>query len=238
MGKPNRVEIVGKLAALFQARGYTGAGMAEISATTGLGRGSLYHLFPDGKAQMMREVLVAVEHDFQAAVVTPLEAGDVTGMFTGILAFFDHGEKQSIWGKLVHDAAARDFAPEVQAHFNTWRAALTKALLSLGVDRGLAASLSERTLSGVEGTLTLAAGFDDAGALSRGLRTMSAEVTNAISAASGSAGKSSHTRKSVAKPAAKPARKPAAKSAAKPASRTSRKTAAAKPAAKKANKAK
>ncbi|STY98406.1 TetR/AcrR family transcriptional regulator [Mobiluncus holmesii] len=99
MGKPNRVEIVGKLAALFQAHGYTGAGMAEISATTGLGRGSLYHLFPDGKAQMMREVLVAVEHDFQAAVVAPLEAGDVTGMFTGILAFFDHGEKQEHLGQ-------------------------------------------------------------------------------------------------------------------------------------------
>lgn len=215
MGKPNRVEIVGKLAALFQARGYTGAGMAEISATTGLGRGSLYHLFPDGKAQMMREVLAAVEHDFQAAVVAPLESADVAGMFAGILTFFDHGEKQSIWGKLVHDAAARDFAPEVQEHFNTWRAALTKALLSLGVDRGLAASLSERTLSGVEGTLTLAAGFDDAGALSRGLRTMSAEVTNAISAASGSTGKSSGTKKPAAKPASRTPRKTAAKKASK-----------------------
>lgn len=215
MGKPNRVEIVGKLAALFQARGYTGAGMAEISATTGLGRGSLYHLFPDGKAQMMREVLAAVEQDFQAAVVAPLESADVAGMFAGILAFFDHGEKQSLWGKLVHDAAAHDFAPEVQEHFNTWRAALTKALLSLGVDRGLAASLSERTLSGIEGTLTLAAGFDDAGALSRGLRTMSAEVTNAISAAGGSTGKSSGTKKPAAKPASRTPKKSAAKKASK-----------------------
>lgn len=211
MGKPNRVEIVGKLAALFQARGYTGAGMAEISATTGLGRGSLYHLFPDGKAQMMREVLAAVEHDFQAAVVAPLESADIAGMFAGILTFFDHGEKQSIWGKLVHDAAARDFAPEVQEHFNTWRAALTKALLGLGVDRGLAASLSERTLSGVEGTLTLAAGFDDAGALSRGLRTMSAEVTNAISAAGQSAGKPARAKK----PASRTPRKTAAKKGSK-----------------------
>ncbi|WP_297722494.1 TetR/AcrR family transcriptional regulator [uncultured Mobiluncus sp.] len=215
MGKPNRVEIVGKLAALFQARGYTGAGMAEISATTGLGRGSLYHLFPDGKAQMMREVLAAVEQDFQAAVVAPLESADVAGMFAGILAFFDHGEKQSLWGKLVHDAAAHDFAPEVQEHFDTWRRALTKALLSLGVDRGLAASLSERTLSGVEGTLTLAAGFDDAGALSRGLRTMSAEVTNAISAAGGPTGKSSGTKKPAAKPASRTPKKSAAKKASK-----------------------
>ena len=192
MGKPNRVEIVGKLAALFQARGYSGAGMAEISATTGLGRGSLYHLFPEGKAQMMREVLAAVEYDFQTTVVAPLESGDIAGMFAGILAFFNHGEKKSIWGLLVNDPAGRDFASEIQDHFNTWRAALTKALLSLGVDRGLAASLSERTLSGVEGTLTLAAGFDDAGALSRGLRTMSAEITNAISDASGSTEGAAH----------------------------------------------
>ena len=202
MGKPNRVEIVGKLSNLFQAQGYTGAGMAEISATTKLGRGSLYHLFPNGKAQMMREVLAAVEADFQATVVAPLDKGDVAGMFAGLKTFFDNGEKQSIWGKLIADAAGRDFSEQTQDHYNNWRGALTKALLQAGVDRGLAASLSERTLSGVEGTLTLAAGFDDAGALSRGLRTMSSEIESAIAAA-----------KPAKKPAAKkaPAKKPAAK---------------------------
>lgn len=215
MGKPNRVEIVGKLADLFQERGYTGAGMAEISSTTGLGRGSLYHLFPQGKAQMMREVLAAVEAEFQAAVVAPLETGGVDAMFAGIKTFFRNGERQSIWGKLIQDPASSDFRAEVQDHYNTWRAALTKTLLGAGVDRGVAASLSERTLSGVEGTLTLAAGFDDAGALGRGLRTMAAEVTAAIGGAEAPAAAKKPARPAKAAKATKATGKKTAKVPAK-----------------------
>lgn len=184
LGKPNREAIVSQLAELFETQGYTGAGMSDISRVTGLGRGSLYNLFPDGKTQMMREVLAAVETEFAAAVTAPLESGDLEGMFNGLKDFFDDGSKQSLWGRLTGDPAGETFKTEVQDHYNAWRGALTKALLSAGVERGTAASLSERTISGVEGTLVLAAGFDDAGALGRGLRTMSAEVTEALAAGS------------------------------------------------------
>ncbi|WP_252865351.1 hypothetical protein [Mobiluncus mulieris] len=46
--------------------------------------------------------------------------------------------------------------------------------------RGSAASLSERTISGVEGALLLAVSLDDTGALGRGLRTMSVEISMVI----------------------------------------------------------
>lgn len=182
MGKPDRKAILAKLRQLFESQGYTGTGMAEISKATKLGRGSLYHLFPDGKGQMMREVLAAAEADFTRAVVAPLEEDNVSGMFTGLKEFFENGEKQSLWGRLIHDASARDFTDEIREHYSNWRTALTKALLNAGIERGMAASLSERTLSGVEGTLSMAAGFEDAGALSRGLRTMSSEITDAVAA--------------------------------------------------------
>lgn len=206
MGKPNRAEIVRKLARLFEAQGYTGAGMADISKETGLGRGSLYHLFPAGKTQMMREVLAFAQEEFAKTVVKPLETGDVEGMFAGLGVYFHEGEKQSLWGRLTGDPSGSVFREEVQEHYNTWRGALTKALLGAGVDRGLAASLSERTLSGVEGTLVLAAGFDDAGALSRGLRTMSSEIASAKA----KSGKASAQMPAAKAPAAKkaPAKKP------------------------------
>lgn len=182
MGKPNRVEVVAKLSALFEKLGYTGAGMNEISAAIGLGRGSLYHLFPDGKAQMMRESLAALQDEFSQSVVVPLQGdGDVTAMFENLLHFYREGERGSIWGRLILDPQGEQFKAEIQEHFNEWRGALTKALLDAGIERGRAASLSERTLSGVEGTLVLAAGFEDSGALLRGLRTMNSQLSEVIS---------------------------------------------------------
>lgn len=180
MGKPSREVVVKELTNIFEELGYTGAGMAQISAATQLGRGSLYNLFPDGKSQMMHEVLAAVEAEFHDAVIAPLEAGHIEGMFEGLLAFFRDGERPSLWGQLTLDEGGTAFHEAIRDHYMNWRGALTKAMLSAGAGRGSAASLSERTISGVEGALLLAVSLDDTGALGRGLRTMSVEISMVI----------------------------------------------------------
>lgn len=180
MGKPSREVVVKELTNIFEELGYTGAGMAQISAATQLGRGSLYNLFPDGKSQMMHEVLAAVEAEFHDAVIAPLEAGHIEGMFEGLLAFFRDGERPSLWGQLTLDEGGAAFHEAIRDHYMNWRGALTKAMLSAGAGRGSAASLSERTISGVEGALLLAVSLDDTGALGRGLRTMSVEISMVI----------------------------------------------------------
>lgn len=180
MGKPSREVVVKELTNIFEELGYTGAGMAQISAATQLGRGSLYNLFPDGKSQMMHEVLAAVEAEFHDAVIAPLEAGHIEGMFEGLLTFFRDGERPSLWGQLTLDEGGAAFHEAIRDHYMNWRGALTKAMLSAGAGRGSAASLSERTISGVEGALLLAVSLDDTGALGRGLRTMSVEISMVI----------------------------------------------------------
>lgn len=234
MGKPNREAVVKQLADLFESLGYTGAGMSQISRATGLGRGSLYHLFPDGKAQMMHEVLAAIEAEFHNAVIAPLQGDSpvagIAGMFTGLLKFYRDGERRSIWGDLTTDPGGAAFHDQIRDHFVNWRGALTKALLSAGAGRGSAASMSERTISGVEGALTLAAGLDDTGALARSLRTMSIEISLVIPKSKTSSQpapkttpKSRPTPKPAAtstpKPAAKPKATPKTKAAATPKSR-------------------
>lgn len=52
-----REELIRRLFAVFREYGFEGASLARISEGTGLGRASLYHYFPDGKAGMLREVL-------------------------------------------------------------------------------------------------------------------------------------------------------------------------------------
>lgn len=222
MGKPSREAIVKKLTEIFEELGYTGAGMAQISAATRLGRGSLYNLFPDGKSQMMHEVLAAVEAEFHDAVIAPLEAGHIEGMFEGLLAFFRDGERPSLWGQLTLDEGGAAFHEAIRNHYMNWRGALTKAMLSAGAGRGSAASLSERTISGVEGALLLAVSLDDTGALGRGLRTMSVEISMVIpknqskaqpKTAATATPKTRTTQKSVSKSRAKSSAQPAPKTA-------------------------
>lgn len=221
MGKPSREVVVKELTNIFEELGYTGAGMAQISAATQLGRGSLYNLFPDGKSQMMHEVLAAVEAEFHDAVIAPLEAGHIEGMFEGLLAFFRDGERPSLWGQLTLDEGGAAFHEAIRDHYMNWRGALTKAMLSAGAGRGSAASLSERTISGVEGALLLAVSLDDTGALGRGLRTMSVEISMVIPQ-----NQSKAQPKTKAKPKTKTATPPktAPKTAAPPKTKTAPKT--------------
>lgn len=46
----DRAELLPALTELFRAEGYAGVSLSSIEAASGLARGSLYHLFPGGRA--------------------------------------------------------------------------------------------------------------------------------------------------------------------------------------------
>ena len=48
----SKEEVLARLMATFRSDGYDGASLAELSQRTGLGKSSLYHYFPGGKAEM------------------------------------------------------------------------------------------------------------------------------------------------------------------------------------------
>ncbi len=49
--------LIGATAGLLRERGYHGAGLSEILATSGVPKGSLYHHFPGGKSQLAAQSL-------------------------------------------------------------------------------------------------------------------------------------------------------------------------------------
>ena len=53
----SREGLLETLGAVFESRGYDGATLSLLSATTGLGKASLYHHFPGGKADMAAALL-------------------------------------------------------------------------------------------------------------------------------------------------------------------------------------
>jgi TetR/AcrR family transcriptional regulator, lmrAB and yxaGH operons repressor len=63
-----RADTIAPLAEVFREHGYEGAGLALIGKATGLGKGSLYHFFPNGKEEMVRAVLGEIGQWFEDAV--------------------------------------------------------------------------------------------------------------------------------------------------------------------------
>ena len=55
--------LLDRLAETFKDVGYEGASLSVLSDATGLKKSSLYHRFPDGKAQMAQEVMAQTARD-------------------------------------------------------------------------------------------------------------------------------------------------------------------------------
>ena len=68
-----RADLLPLIAEVFRSHGYEGATLALIGKATGLGKGSLYHFFPGGKAQMAAEVLAEIDHWFEVNILRPAQ---------------------------------------------------------------------------------------------------------------------------------------------------------------------
>ncbi len=71
-----RSDLIESLRKVFHTYGYDGTSLSRIAEETGLGKGSLYHHFPGGKAEMAAIVLQAEGERFQAALDTLRQPGD------------------------------------------------------------------------------------------------------------------------------------------------------------------
>src|SRR5450830_1480933 len=163
---PQRRQLIPVLAEIFRAHGYEGASLARISEGTGLGKGSLYHLFPGGKDEMAKAVLSHIDDWFQHEVFIPLRANDdaaagIDHMFEAVNRYFLSGRKVCLVGVFALVNVRDRFAAQVKDYFVAWAAALNDALLRSGLDAGAAAGWTEEILAAIQGALVLARAIDD-----------------------------------------------------------------------------
>lgn len=176
-----RAALLPKLGEVFRTYGYEGASLTLITAATGLGKGSLYHLFPGGKAQMAKEVLVEIDSWFEREVFAPLRddadahAG-IAHMFKATDDYFRSGRRVCLVGVFALGAARDEFADAVHDYFERWREALASALRRAGHMRAEAAELSEDILAGIQGALVLVRAADDPKMFSRALSRLKRRV--------------------------------------------------------------
>jgi TetR/AcrR family transcriptional repressor of lmrAB and yxaGH operons len=176
-----RAQLLQALGEVFRAHGYEGTTLALITEATGLGKGSLYNLFPGGKAQMATEVLAEIDNWFVVHVFAPLEQTDdphraVAAMLKATDDYFRSGNRVCLVGVVALGASRDTFSRQVDDYFARWHEALTGALRRSGLNAATARRRSEDALLTIQGALVLARARNDAGIFSRTMSELKARL--------------------------------------------------------------
>jgi AcrR family transcriptional regulator len=161
----DRGAAVPALAEAFREHGFEGASLAQLSAATGLGKGSLYNFFPGGKEEMAAAVLADVDEWFTANVFRPLHAtaacdaaaasDAVDAMLDTVAAYFRSGRRVCLQGAFALGRERDAFADRIQGYFEQWVDSLGGALRALGRDEPEARAAALETVVAIQGALVL-----------------------------------------------------------------------------------
>lgn len=176
-----RGEVIAKLAEVFRAHGYEGTSLSLITEATGLGKGSLYNLFPRGKEQMAEEVLAHIDGWFERNVFAPLRddrSGEgIAQMFDAVDHYFQSGGRVCIVGVFALGAARDHFGKAVRGYFKAWEDALALALRRQGFTAAEAKQHAENIVLGIQGALVLARANDDTSVFRRAMKRLRTEAS-------------------------------------------------------------
>lgn len=171
-----REHVIAQLAEVFRAHGYEGTSLTLITQATGLGKGSLYNLFPRGKEQMAEEVLAHIDAWFEHNVFAPLR-DDKTGegvehMFEATDRYFESGGRVCLVGVFALGGARDTFGKKLRGYFKAWEEALAAALRRQGMTPAQAKDRAEEVVLGIQGALVLARANADRRVFSRALKRL------------------------------------------------------------------
>lgn len=176
-----RADVLPLLGEAFREHGFEGASLSVITKQTGLGRGSLYHFFPGGKAEMAAAVLEDIDAWFEREIFAPLFCSEedtqaaIDAMWEAVSNYFQSGQRVCLVGAFALSDTRDRFGSAVNAYFERWIEALADALRRLGHDGEHADAIAEQVVAGIQGAITLARARRDAGLFERviaGLRAM------------------------------------------------------------------
>ncbi len=172
-----RGDVIPVLAEIFREHGFAGTSLSVITDRTGLGKGSLYHFFPNGKEEMAKAILDDVAGWFEANVFAPLResedpAAGIDHMFKAVVLFFQSGRRVCLVGSFALDDTRDRFASEVQSYFAAWTGVLAATLKRSGFGAKAARETAEDVVAGIQGALVLARAQDDPAVFARAMKRL------------------------------------------------------------------
>ena len=162
MSTDSRASMVRSAASLIRSRGVSATSLSDVLADSGAPRGSIYHHFPDGKAQLAEDAIRWTSE----RLLAHLRAGAPTGPSVVLERFI------AIWRQVVVTSGATagcvvagvaiDTGPEetalmevVRATFRSWATVLAEELEVVGVPSARARPIALATIAAMEGALIL-----------------------------------------------------------------------------------
>ncbi|WP_115788580.1 TetR/AcrR family transcriptional regulator [Arthrobacter silvisoli] len=161
-----RPDAVRALAGVFRRRGFESSSLSVIQQEAGIGRGSLYHFFPNGKKDMARAVLDQVRAWFEDEVFAPLRAATdaveaVSAMTKAVADYFVSRENVCLFAAMTLGEEKETFADEVKAYFVDWVDALAALLQRGGLTLEDAHENALDAVAGIQGGLILTRAYGD-----------------------------------------------------------------------------
>ena len=157
-----RTTMLRSAAELLRERGAAGVTIDAVLARSGSPRGSVYHHFPEGRSQLLREALEFAGDQITEAI-TQAAGGDGTALlrqFTGLwrdaLVSSDYTAGSPVLAAAVGSGPDEQQLTAVAGDiFRSWRDASIEAFVREGFDRGAATALAHTTISALEGAVVL-----------------------------------------------------------------------------------
>ncbi len=150
---------------LFRRQGYAGTGLAEILAESGAPRGSLYHYFPDGKAEIAEAALRAAGERMtsimQGIACASASPGELVSRYgAGLAAALEKSGFQDGCAVATVVLEAAPGSPKLAAAgrdaFSAWSEIVATMLERAGIAAARARELGDFTIAAFEGALMLA----------------------------------------------------------------------------------
>lgn len=125
------------LVAAFRRGGYSGASLRDLKDATGLNPASLYHRFPEGKADMAMAALEHAETRFAELVLAPLSGNTepsacLRNSANGVAEFYEDGGLPCLLAILTLSQAPPAVHAKVGRMFTAWQLALAQTLIAVG----------------------------------------------------------------------------------------------------------
>jgi TetR/AcrR family transcriptional regulator, lmrAB and yxaGH operons repressor len=169
-------EILDRLLLLFRQRGYDGASLADIAEATGLGKSSLYHHFPGGKAEMAQEVLAHFASGLQPALEQVRQPGRPQAKlryFLGVVdEIYESGRLACLLERLCASVDMRSFEQPLRSTFTALLDTFEYLCVEAGEPRSTARARAEDAVVRIQGSLVVGAGTDQPQVFQRALRNI------------------------------------------------------------------
>ena len=177
----SREALLTSLEPVFLNRGYEGATLTQLAQASGLGKASLYHHFPGGKAEMasvlLRECVARLEQYAFARLNEAKAPEDRLRRFVdGFESYASGGERQCLVAVLAQGSFAEHHGQRISNQFQAWHRHLATVFEETGLKPKRADRAAQLLLAELYGYLLTARLLDDPTHFKRGVKRLKKDL--------------------------------------------------------------